>query len=246
MLKPVEKKSLSEAVFEQLRDEIVSGRMEPGSTLPAERALCEMLDVNRGAVREALKKLEQARLVSIQHGGATRVLDFRETGGLDLLATLVTDPRGRVDAKVARGVMELRSALGSDIARRCAQRHPETAERLLEIVAQMDATPKDQLEALMELNMSYWTELVDGSNNVAYRLVYNSVRDLLDELSSVFAAMLADETTDVETHRRIAEAVRDGEVDDAEFYARDLMSRGEERVSAFAEMVSPKRIEEDA
>ncbi len=236
MLKPVEKKSLSEAVFEQLRDEIVSGRMEAGSALPAERALGEMLNVNRGAVREALKKLEQARLIQISHGGATRVLDFHETGGLDLIAALVTRTDGRVDAKVARGVMELRSALGADIARRCAQRSPERSTALFEIVKRMGRADGD-LGELLELNLEFWTELVDGSRNVAYRLAYNTVRDLLGELSTLFAAMLAEETTDLATHRRIAEAVRDSEVDDAEFYARDLMSRGEERVSKVAELI---------
>lgn len=240
MLKPVEKKSLSDAVFEQLRDEIVSGRMEPGSALPAERALCEMLNVNRGAVREALKKLEQARLVAIQHGGATRVLDFRETGGLDLIAVLVTSTDGRLDPKVARGVMELRSALGADIVRRCAAREPQRGTQLMEIAQQMDAADGD-LERLLDLNLEFWTQLVEGSRNVAYRLAFNTVRDLLDELSGIFASLLAEETTDVDTHRRIAKAVGAGEIDDAEFYARDLISRGETRVSKITELMDPEQ-----
>ena len=238
MLKPVEKKSLADAVFEQLREEIVSGRMEPGSTLPAERALVEMLNVNRGAVREALKKLEQARLITIQHGGATRVLDFRETGGLDLIAALVTRD-GRLEPRVVRGFMELRSGLGTDIARRCAERAPERGASLLEITTGMSEAQRD-LNELLALNIQFWTELVEGSGNVAYRLAYNTVRDLLDELSSIFASLLAPETTDVETHRRIAQAIADGDVDDAEFYARDLLSRGEERVSQVTELIAPE------
>ena len=95
MFKPVEKKSLADAVFEQLREEIVTGRMEPGEALPAERMLSDMLGVNRGAVREALKRLEQARLVTIQQGGSTRVLDFKETAGTDLLAALLMRTDGQ-------------------------------------------------------------------------------------------------------------------------------------------------------
>jgi DNA-binding FadR family transcriptional regulator len=239
MLKPVEKKSLSDAVFEQLRDEIVSGRMEPGSTLPAERALCDMLNVNRGAVREALKKLEQARLISIQHGGGSRVLDFRETGGLDLVASLVMKADGSVDAKVARGVMELRSALGTDIARRCAERDPDRAEALRAIVDEME-TGEPGLEQLLEYNMEFWDQMVDGSHNVAYRLAFNSVRDLLGQMSSVFATILAEEITDSETHRKIADAVANSEVDDAEFYTRDLVTRGEVRVGKIADLIEPR------
>lgn len=57
MLKPVRKQSLSDAVFTQLRDQIVSGALAPGEPLPAERLLCEALGVNRGSVREALRRL---------------------------------------------------------------------------------------------------------------------------------------------------------------------------------------------
>ena len=74
--KPVKKKSLATAVFEQLRDRILQGKLKPGENLPSERILVERLQVNRGAVREGLKRLEQAGLVSITQGGATSVLDF--------------------------------------------------------------------------------------------------------------------------------------------------------------------------
>ncbi|MCA9719217.1 MAG: FadR family transcriptional regulator, partial [Myxococcales bacterium] len=47
--RPVTRRSLSDDVFEQLLDQIVHGKMAPGDKLPAERALCEMLQVNRGA-----------------------------------------------------------------------------------------------------------------------------------------------------------------------------------------------------
>ena len=44
--------------------------------------------IERHLVREALGRLEQLGLVRIAQGGATRVLDFRRTAGLDLLAVL--------------------------------------------------------------------------------------------------------------------------------------------------------------
>ena len=92
MLKPVRKQSVTDAVFEQLRDQIVSGELSPGSALPAERVLCEALGVNRGSVREALRRLQQSRLVSVRHGGTSQVLDYRDSAGLDLLAELIVAP----------------------------------------------------------------------------------------------------------------------------------------------------------
>jgi len=233
MFKPVEKKSLADAVFEQLRDQIVSGEMEPGSALPAERALCEMLDVNRGAVREALKKLEQARLVSIQHGGATRVLDFRETAGTDLLADLLLTADGEVNTSVARGVMEMRSALGQDIARRCAMRSPELASELDQICEAMEAAG-DDFEELAELDFAFWERIVEGSHNVAYELAFNSIRHMYDQLAGLLIPVLSVELEDCAAHRKIADAIRASDADQAEFYARDLFGRGERRIDQLA------------
>ncbi|MBA2661431.1 MAG: FadR family transcriptional regulator [Bradymonadaceae bacterium] len=229
MLKPVQKKSLSDSVFEQLRAEIISGRMEPGSTLPGERVLCEMLEVNRGAVREALKRLEQARLVSVQHGGSTTVLNFRETAGTDLLSTLLVTPEGELDTQVARSVMEMRSALASDIARLCAKRGREVAGPLAEVVEQMGANRKD-LVALQALSLSFWGLLVEASGNVAYQLAFNSLRDSYARFSHLLTRVLADELTDLKNYKAICEAIAAGEAEDAEFYSRDLMEIGERQI----------------
>ena len=233
MFKPVERKSLSDAVFEQLRDQIVSGEMEPGSALPSERVLCEMLDVNRGAVREALKRLDQARLISIQHGGATRVLDFRETAGTDLLAELLMRSNGEVDFEVARSIMELRTALGSDIARRCAENNPSVALNLRGIISQMRLQKRD-LEALQQLDMAFWQALVLGSENIAYQLAFNSIRDVHERFGAVMSQIMNDELRDIDAHERIATAVEAAQGEEAEIETRDLLARGEARVRAVA------------
>lgn len=228
-LRPVERKSLADAVYEQIRDRIISGELEAGETLPSERNLCETLEVNRGAVREALKKLEQARLVQIQHGGGTRVLNFRETAGTDLLVQLLVRPDGKLDPRLLRGVMELRTALAVDIARRCAERAPETADKLQTIVGRM-RTERGDPERLMVSNQEFWSHLVEATDNLAYDLSFNSVRDLYDRFGMVLAWLLAEELDDIQAHEFIAEAVSAGDADEAEQCARSLVGRGEARM----------------
>ncbi len=60
---------LSERISAELRDEILRGRYRPGERLPSERDLAQRFEVHRGAVREALKKLEQLGLAKIEAGG---------------------------------------------------------------------------------------------------------------------------------------------------------------------------------
>ncbi len=96
---------VSDVVHDRLRTSILEGELAPGDAVPSERVLATELGVNRHAVREALKRLEQAGLVRITHGGPTRVQDWRDHGGMDLLLDLV---RGGtvVPDEVVRSVLE--------------------------------------------------------------------------------------------------------------------------------------------
>src|SRR6476620_9200253 len=69
----VERKTLTDAVQQELRSAITNGTYRPGSQLPTEAELCEMLGVSRTVVREALRGLEDDGLVVRRHGVGTFV-----------------------------------------------------------------------------------------------------------------------------------------------------------------------------
>src|SRR5207249_6713216 len=88
MESPLQRTSVPDAVFERLSEAILAGRYAPGERLPTQRALAADLQVNLASVRDALGRLEQLRLVAVRHGDATRVLDWRRSGGLEALAVM--------------------------------------------------------------------------------------------------------------------------------------------------------------
>jgi GntR family transcriptional regulator, transcriptional repressor for pyruvate dehydrogenase complex len=222
MLKPVEKKSLGTAVYEQLREAIVGGGFEAGATLPSERVLSEMLNVNRGAVREGLKRLEQAGLVAIQHGGATQVLDFRNSGGLELLGALVVR-EGRVDTRAARSILELRSAIGVEVVRACARRR---ASGDLDRIVEAMRSSKGDLPALQRLAMDFWAEVVDGADGLAWRLAFNSMARAYGLVAEHLAHVLADELTATADYAALARAIARGDEDGAVKRAQAIVGRG--------------------
>ena len=67
------RKTLTEIAENELRQAITDGTFRPGSQLPTEAELCEMLGVSRTVVREALRVLEDAGLVARRHGVGTFV-----------------------------------------------------------------------------------------------------------------------------------------------------------------------------
>ena len=70
-----ERKTLTEVAEQELRQAITGGTFQPGSQLPTEAELCDMLGVSRTTVREALRVLEDDGLVARRHGVGTFVRD---------------------------------------------------------------------------------------------------------------------------------------------------------------------------
>jgi DNA-binding FadR family transcriptional regulator len=212
---PADRTTLSETIFVRLRDGILSGRPAAGEPLPSERVLADELGCNRHAVREAVKRLQQAGLVEVAHGGATRVLDWRATGGLDLLAQL---PLAAGDAEHVRSVLELRLCVGVDAARRCAQRAPAPTVAALRATLQGDSDRALRYAAL-------WDRIIDGADNLAYRLAYNSLLAGLDPASEPSRTLFAAETTDARAQHALVDAIATADPDAAASAATDLLAR---------------------
>jgi len=213
---------LSETIFVRLRDGILGGRPAAGEPLASERVLAEELGCNRHAVREAVKRLQQAGLVAVSHGGATRVLDWRATGGLDLLAQLPFTAGEAPDPALLRSILELRLCVGVDAARRCAERAPAAIVAALHaaLAAQRDARPARAPLLYAQL----WNHVIDGADNIAYRLAYNSLLAGLDPDSDLSRALFSAEAGDVDAARALVTAVTARDPDNAAAAAADLLS----------------------
>ena len=202
----------SDAVHDRLRAQILDGTLQPDDPLPSERTLSDELGVNRHAVREAVKRLEQAGLIRVTHGGATRVLDWREHGGLDLIQDL--------GPALWPAAAEMRVTIGADAARLCAQRSPDAD--LKDLVEQQAGgrTYDERLAAYERM----WASIVAGSRNVAYRLAFNSLV-AARHAEGFDARVYAAEVDDAAAAGRLAAAIGEGEADAAEAIAKALLQR---------------------
>jgi DNA-binding FadR family transcriptional regulator len=224
-LKPVARQSVADAAFTQLFNELAVDGLAAGSELPPERVLTDQLSVNRQAVREALSRLAQLGLVEVRHGTPTRVRDFWASAGLDVLPLLVRDD-GSLNADMVRSIFEMRSCVGPHIARLCAERAPDAiASRLADLVQEM-GDPSEDPVAAFRLHDRFWTVLVEGSGNVAYRLAFNSLHKATRSMESPLARILAVEVGDLAAHRAIVEAIGARDSRRAERAARRLLDRG--------------------
>ena len=225
-LERVQKRSLSGAVFDQLVDKIVGGTFPVGTPLPSERQLCLELGVSRTAVREALARLAQLKLIAVRQGGETRVLDFRTTAGLDLLPRLLRRADGTPNLALVRSGLEMRAALAPDIARLAALHVAEPISAALDATVAAMAEPAVELAALQALSLRFWGILVAASGNLAYQLAFNSLREAVAALGEVMASAQSDELRDLDGYRRIARAVRGGDEEAARTAAQEHIELG--------------------
>ena len=76
--KPIKQPRISDEVFNQLKESILSDGFKAGDKLPPERELADQFQVSRVAIREAIRTLENAGFVEIRQGstGGAYVTDL--------------------------------------------------------------------------------------------------------------------------------------------------------------------------
>ena len=123
----VKRKNLYEKVADQIASQILSSNLQPGDKLPTERDLCEYISVSRTTIREALKTLEERKLIEVRHGAGTFVLKPSiETLSEPLYLLLKADSDNYLE------VMEVRSILEVEIVGILAKRATEENFEIIE------------------------------------------------------------------------------------------------------------------
>ena len=220
-LQPVTRRSVPDDVFDQVLGEVVDGGLEAGDALPSERRLAEVLGVSRPAVREALQRMAQTRLLDVRQGGATTVRDFRRFAGLDLLPRLLVR-KGNLDAQVARSILEARLVIGPGVAALAAGRGgPALAAGLTDTVDAL-ATTDDGVERQLHA-LAYWDLVVDAADSIAFRLMFNSLRTAYEPALEALAPLMAEEVGQIGAYRVLTAAIGAGDPDTARAAAERVL-----------------------
>src|SRR3954453_3643034 len=177
---PVENLTLWQRVYDHLRAEILSGRLEPGAEL-AEVALSEQLGVSRGPLREAIGRLASEGLVTVRprRGAVVRSLSKEEF--LELY-----------EVREALEMMAVRLAVP-----RLRKEDFEELQRLNETMAQH--AERDAVPQFFEANVAFHARLLEASGNGKLQELY---RQLLGQLGRYRLRSL---TLRGNLHRSVAE-----------------------------------------
>lgn len=110
----VQIKRPADIVIEQVSDLISRRVLKPGDRLPAERVLSERLEISRGAVREALRRLEFFGIVKTSPQSGTVVENLSEHVLIGLISNILnsedTSPEMLIEVRTALETLSVKLA----------------------------------------------------------------------------------------------------------------------------------------
>ncbi len=186
-------------IADSLTRDILTGQYRVGERLPSERDLAVRFEANRGAVREAMKKLEQLGIVDIQPGGA-RVVPLTEAS-LDVVGHMLVMGE-RPDAKLVIQILEVIASL-TRLATESMLSNA-TDEEIESIRSLVRPLYLDSLseKAHMEARFSLMSSILDASGNLVCRII---ARSLLDQFTPNMTFLEGFVQVDVERYRSYAQ-----------------------------------------
>ena len=149
--------SVSEEVVAHIETLISSGSLPPGTKLPPERELAEVLRVSRVSLREAMHELEKRHVIERRPGRGTVVLDAPEH------ARAFRDGLSEAE-RTLRDVAELRETLEPKIAQLAAERASAATLHALESVLARSAQDLPVGESV-EADITFHVLLAQASQN---------------------------------------------------------------------------------
>lgn len=184
---PSQGTNIAATIFRDLRRQILRGELSPHERLPGERELATKYGTNRNTLREAVRKLEQARLVTVRHGQGVTVSDFRKTGTMELLPPfLETAPEPTEVAHLLEDILPARLMVIDFATRLAVQRAAKSdVERLRDISDLLIAAFERGDRSVVAHGFQRWLDaLIDAGHSTAVRWIANpfleAYRDLLD------------------------------------------------------------------
>ena len=212
---------LREVVCETLRDAIRKGILKPGERL-MEIQLAEELGVSRTPVREAIRKLELEGYVIMMPRRGTYVANL--------------------SIRDVNEVFEIRTSLDSLASGLAAERitddELERLQRLLVIIG--GYVEANDMDKIVETDTEFHDLLYQASRNTRLVGIIFNLREQLTRFRTTSMSFPGRLKATLEEHRRIVEAIAQGDVKEAQQAAEDHMEKSEQTLLASMEALKAR------
>ena len=214
----IEVPSRKELFIRRMEEQILSGKLKAGDSLPSERQLQEETKISKTVIHAGLAELEQKGFLEITPRRGAVVANYEETGTMETLNALIRLNGGNMTGKMTRSFMEARIAIEGSALRRLAEEHTEEDLAFLEeLLAQADALLEDggsDDTDLAELLFRYHRGICVRSGNEFFPLLLNEFRPIIMEFWLRSIALFGGEAN-VHLAKRYLDYIRAGDAEGA-------------------------------
>lgn len=201
-------KPLRDVVFENLREAIVEGKLNPGQRL-MEVQLAEQLGVSRTPVREAIRKLELEGLVVMLPRKGAYVANMSLKDIID--------------------VLEIRSTLEGLASSLAAERiHPENIKELEKIAKEFEQNADNtDLDELLKKDVEFHECIFKATNNKKLHQLITSLWEQVYRFRATYIADYESVKSIIKEHQLILDAIKKGDNELAKKYAKEHIEKAE-------------------
>lgn len=225
--------SLTKQFVKEMERRILTGEMEIGSKIPPLRVLAQEFHVSRSVINAGIVELcNNGYLVTVPRKYIC-VSDWRKTGNFAMLNGLIEN--GLCDTDFFEDLFAGRMTIEKAIIRAAATaRTEQDLEEIRKIIDREEAccnkkmlNRNTQTKERAEVDKDFHHALAVASHNTVYTVILNSFHSLEGQLIQKFYEKEIDYAFVVEMHKRLYEALKKKDADEAERNMENLLVHGE-------------------
>lgn len=202
MIRPIIRKNISDIVFTEMLDMIVSGQWKLGTKIPSENVLKDQFQISRNSVRQIIHRLSALGLLESRQGEGTFVKKVDSSFYLNVII-----PSVFLGANNTLKIIEYQKSIQIECVKlACSRCTNEQVDQLFQLIQNMRDYSTVH-EKYLENDIAYhvliadmtFNELFIKSMEVLRLLLFHSLKKIVDKYDS---------SVSIDFHDRIARAVQ--------------------------------------
>lgn len=226
--RPFKRRRAYEHVLEQMKEQILTHRFQPGEKLPTEYDLCQSFGVSRAVIRQAMTVLSMMGLIEIKQGSGSFVaepLGRLVSTSVDLNLSIEKDsPRDSIYR-----LIEMKEILESRASALAAERATPALLRKMENCLETMERLLDEPIAFLKVDYEFHQAVADATNNHFIESFERAILDLMWKVSPALVAPKKELSVSLEYHRAIYKAIQEKDPREAARAALVHLKRIEKR-----------------
>lgn len=226
----IKKQRVSDQVFEQIKQQIISGKWVPGDKIPSELELAKIFDVSRVSVREAIHRLIGMGVLYVRRGEGTFVSEILPEDYFNtLLPILMVERSNLIEMLEFRSILEVES-----VKLACRRANNEDIDRLQKTISNMRKNRGDNIKFAAE-DLNFHLALAIATHNEVIVKVNAIIRDMLKTAMEKVVELTGFDKG-IYYHEKILDALKNRDEDAAAKLMREHIEVTMERIRQHEEV----------